>query len=376
MSRKPEGVSPRHKRGCPNTGRMEWGCGCPPAYQAQVWDRRTRKRGMTRTFTSEKTTRPLEAAIAWRDDQRAAIKARTATGSCPTVRVAALELIEGLKAGTVLNKSKEPYKPSVIRGYESSLLGHIVPAWGPARLDELTVEDIEAQANRWIAKGLSPSAVRNRLMPLRAVYRRAQRFDQVRSSPLDTAELPAVRDLKQRRYCSATEVAALLNACPAGDRALWATAFYTGLRRGELQALEVAHVDLDAAEIRVEWGWDRKEGRVKPKSRAGIRTVPIAKTLRPFLAEHLLQLSWRQGLIFGRKRDVPFVPERPGREAKDGVGGGEAQAGVVARLSPHVRVFDDRCGDAEHEGFERGYGPRLGFDHLGPLRKPPPRSVG
>jgi integrase len=170
-------------------------------------------------------------------------------------------------------------------------------------------------------------------MPLRAVYRRAQRFDQVRSSPLDTAELPAVRDLKQRRYCSATEVAALLNACPAGDRALWATAFYTGLRRGELQALEVAHVDLDAAEIRVEWGWDRKEGRVKPKSRAGIRTVPIAKTLRPFLAEHLLQLSWRQGLIFGRKRDVPFVPERPGRDAKD--------AWEAAKLRP-VSLHDCR----------------------------------
>ena len=55
----------------------------------------------------------------------------------------------------------------------------------------------------------------------------------------------------------------------AREAALWATGFYAGLRRGELRALRVGDVDLEAATIAVERGWDDKEGPVSPKSRAG-----------------------------------------------------------------------------------------------------------
>ena len=34
----------------------------------------------------------------------------------------------------------------------------------------------------------------------------------------------------------------MLAVLPAGDRALWSTAFFAGLRRGELMALDVNHV--------------------------------------------------------------------------------------------------------------------------------------
>ena len=41
-------------------------------------------------------------------------------------------------------------------------------------------------------------------------------------------------------------------ALPRGDRALWATALYAGLRRGELQGLRWQDVDLETGLIRVE----------------------------------------------------------------------------------------------------------------------------
>ncbi len=53
--------------------------------------------------------------------------------------------------------------------------------------------------------------------------------------------------------------ARLLAALPEKDRALWATAMYAGLRRGELMALHWEDVDLASGLIRVERAYDLKE---------------------------------------------------------------------------------------------------------------------
>jgi hypothetical protein len=47
---------------------------------------------------------------------------------------------------------------------------------------------------------------------------------------------------------------------PEADRAIWATAMYAGLRRGELMALRAESIDLDANVIHVERGGDAKGG--------------------------------------------------------------------------------------------------------------------
>ena len=97
----------------------------------------------------------------------------------------------------------------------------------------------------------------------------------------------------------------LIATAPAGDRAVWATAMFGGLRRGELQALRDADIDLALGVIRVERGWDGKEGEIELKSRAGRRRVPIAAALRDFLAENRMRLA-RPGLAFGRSSETPF----------------------------------------------------------------------
>jgi integrase len=74
----------------------------------------------------------------------------------------------------------------------------------------------------------------------------------------------------------------------AKDRALWATALYAGLRRGELAGLHAADVDLATGVIRVERGWDQIEGEVAPKSKQGRRKVPIPAVLRDHLDAFLV----------------------------------------------------------------------------------------
>jgi integrase len=62
-------------------------------------------------------------------------------------------------------------------------------------------------------------------------------------NPTTGLELPAVRG-RRDRIVSPEQAAKLLEALPERDRAMWATALYGGLRRGELQALRWEDVDL------------------------------------------------------------------------------------------------------------------------------------
>ena len=73
-------------------------------------------------------------------------------------------------------------------------------------------------------------------MPLRVIFRRAVRRGEIAVNPSTDLELPAVEG-RRDRVASAEEAAKLVDALPIGDRALWATAIYGGLRRGELRGL-------------------------------------------------------------------------------------------------------------------------------------------
>jgi site-specific recombinase XerC len=87
-----------------------------------------------------------------------------------------------------------------------------------------------------VAKGMSPSTVMTTTLPLRALYRRALSRGEVQQNPTSGLEMPAIR--RNVRYVTAPEQAErLLGALEGPDRALWATAIYARLRRGERVAL-------------------------------------------------------------------------------------------------------------------------------------------
>lgn len=92
-----------------------------------------------------------------------------------------------------------------------------------------------------------------------------------------------------------------------GDR------FYAGLRRGELQALRACVIDLARGEIAVQRSWDQYEGPVSPKSRAGVRTVPILGVLRERLRE--IEIRVGASLVFGRTEAQPFAPKAIAKRA-------------------------------------------------------------
>ncbi|MEJ7891405.1 MAG: tyrosine-type recombinase/integrase [Solirubrobacteraceae bacterium] len=252
---------------------------------------------MRRTFAT------IEAAKLWRQDAQVDLRRGAIEAAKPlTVSQAAERWVKGARAGTVRNRSGEIYKPSALRGYEQALRDYILPALGGCRLNELRRGDVQRLADRLVEKGHGASTVRNAFLPLRAICRRAPTRGDININPTIGIELPAVRG-KRDRIAGPTEAAQLISALPAADRPIWATALYAGLRLGELQALRWSDVDLARGVIHVTRSWDRGAGLVEPKSRAGIRIVPIASVLR----EQLVPFA-RQGdaLAFGRSDDVPF----------------------------------------------------------------------
>jgi integrase len=303
----PPGIRIRHSRKC--AAGMGDRCTCRPSYEAWVFSRRDRRK-LRRTFPT------LAAAKAWRHD--AAVGLRKGILRAPsraTLREAAETWLAGAKDGTVRTRSGTRYKPSAIRGYEAALRGRVLVDLGGVRLSELQRVDLQDLADRLVASGLDPSTVRNALMPLRAIYRRAVSRGDVAVNPTTGLELPAVTG-RRERIAAPDEAARLLEALPDRDRALWATALYAGLRRGELQALRWNDVDLAGGVIRVERSYDEKAREfIEPKTAAARRTVPIAAVLRDHLDEHKVHGSG-DGLVFGATGDKPFVASGVWRRAQ------------------------------------------------------------
>ena len=296
MASKYEGIEIRHQKGC--RARTGSRCNCDPSYRASVYNPRAGKR-------VKRTHRTLAGAKSWRVDALGALKSGTLRDRS-TLRVdqAAIAWIDGAEAGQIRTRSGDTYKPSALRSYRQAVEQRIIPALGGYRLAEIRRSDVQDFADRLAAEGLSPSTVRNAIVPLRKICSRAVARNDIGANPTSGLELAAVRG-KRDRVASPEEAQALLEALPLEDRALWAAALYGGLRLGELRALRWTDVDLGAGVIRVKRGWDPKMGEISTKSGPGNRTVPVAAVLRDYLTEHRMR-SEGEGLVFGRGEAQPF----------------------------------------------------------------------
>ena len=231
------------------------------------------------------------------------------TPSSATLREAWTVWLDGAKAGTILTRSGDPYKPSALRSYDLGMQARVLPVLEGVRVSRLELRGLQDLADQLLADGHDPSTIRNTFMGVRALYRRAVARGEVPLNPTAGLQLPAVRG-RRDRIASVTEADSLLAVLPDGDRAVWATAFFAGLRRGELMALDVKHAfDANgvASTIAVERSYDPVAGEyITPKSHAGTRRVPVTQELRGCLGSHQLGLGRTTGLLFGRTATRPF----------------------------------------------------------------------
>ena len=314
------GVWQRHNSKC----NRKRGCKCP--WQASVYSKRDGKK-IRKAFPSQ------AAAVAWRDDARSSgtqdNHARSHVDHAQAGR--ADGLLAGIGDGSIPTRSGTRYKPAAIRSYAEALRLRVLPALGDMRLSDVRRADVQDLADRLTTEGLAASTVQNQLDPRRVIFRRAVRRDFVAVDPTKGLELRKP-DGRRDRIASPDEARELLDALPAEERALWATALYAGLRHGELRALRWADIDIEGLVIGVARGWDAKEGEQDGGTGAAARrTVPLITRLAPFLAAHKLATCRDDdALVFGDRRSPVRAVHGPPPRA-----GGVGLEDLHLTRSPH-----------------------------------------
>jgi integrase len=291
-------IKKRHASSCPAL--REKRCTCRGGYRAEVYSPRDKKK-LRKTFTQK------GEAESWAADIKRGVDLGTVRA--PTKRTlaeAATAWLVGAEEATIRNRSGNRYKPATLRGYRPALEDHVLPELGGTRLNGLTTSDLQGLVDHWQAAKQAPSTIRNSIKPLQAIYRRARSREGLAINPTRDLELPAPSP-KEVEIVAPEVAAELLATVPAGDRAIWATALYAGLRYGELRALRWSSVDLAAGSIRVAESWDAKEGSIAPKTRTSRRSTPLPGVLLDVLMEHRMARGEPAGdsLVFGSD-GVPF----------------------------------------------------------------------
>ena len=173
-------------------------------------------------------------------------------------------------------------KPSTLRDYRSIVEAHLVPRFGAERIEDITPAMIE----EWRASFGPHLAARTKnkwLVVLHGIFRRAQTVWKLPINPVAGIEKHRQRSSGDIDVFSPEEVLALVRAAgDAQDAAIYLTAAFTGLRRGELLALRWRDVDFVGQAIRVRASY--AGGQVTSPKSGKVRSVPMAPDVATALA--------------------------------------------------------------------------------------------
>ena len=223
------------------------------------------------------------------------------------------ELCESWLAGLPPNSVTYRERKRLERHVMARLLGSL-------ELPKVTAGKIEERLVEMERDGLAPASVNKLRSVLHVVFKRAIRAGiWTGPNPLDAVQ---VRRVPMRAYSTlqADEVPLLLAQVPLEWRCLFATAIWTGMRKGELFGLRKIDVDLVNKIILVTRSYDH------PTTKGGhVDAIPIAYPLLPYL----------QKAIADSKSELVF-PDPSGAMRTEGAGPQKilrtamAHAGLVA----------------------------------------------
>jgi integrase len=180
-------------------------------------------------------------------------------------------------------------KPSTLRDYRSAVTVHLLPAFGELPVEDITTEMVES----WkLGLEMSNTTKIKLLTVLFGVMERARKRHGLPMNPVREVEKPR-RAVDPRsneiQFYSPEEVLALVRAAESEqDAAIFLTAAFTGLRRGELVALRWRDVDFPNSVIRVAASFT--DGQLTTPKSGRARAVPMA----PEVAQALARLSQRE----------------------------------------------------------------------------------
>jgi integrase len=200
-------------------------------------------------------------------------------------------------------------RPTTLADYRRDLENDAIPFFGRRRLADIEPRDIRAFARRLSDRGLAPATVRTVVAPVRALFATAAEDGLIRSNPCAGVRLagrrpPGEEPQDSKRALTEEQLARVIEETPERWRLLVRFLSQTGLRIGELIALRWEDIDLGARRVKVRRRIYKRTVDV-PKSRYGIRDVPISTAMA--------QELWRHRASSGAPADdTPVFPSTVG----------------------------------------------------------------
>lgn len=194
-----------------------------------------------------------------------------------------------------------------LAGYRGVLDRYLLPHFGPWEVGKIRRADVIKRLDELRAQGATAQTVNRIIRTAKAVLFFAQECELVdrnvtqRLRPYERAD--GERRAKRSSFTE-EEIRAILTAARPHERALIGLLVFTGLRPGEMYALDWAQVDLDAGCLQVVRSWDGKQFQ-KPKTEAGQRVVPLSSWLIDELRTHR-ERTPGTGLVFGTRSGKPL----------------------------------------------------------------------
>ena len=184
--------------------------------------------------------------------------------------------------------------------YRSILRRDLLPVFGGYPLVKIHPHLVRTWVAAQVAGPQSASSVRQHIAVLRSCLKSAQIDGHLETLPLLGVKMPRAYS-RQPAVMTLAESLAMVAAAPVDWQCAIATALFTGLRLGELLALTRDDLDLPGRRLSVRATLTEVSGRrprlqrEEPKSRAGVRQVPIVEALAVRLQDHLDTLGPTDG---------------------------------------------------------------------------------
>lgn len=218
--------------------------------------------------------------------------------------------------------SKPTLRPKTQLDYESCIYQHIIPQLGKIPLDQMTQNDLQQfyaylkKNGRLIrtdvyGKGLSDRMVRACHTRCRTSLDKAVEEGLIHINPADDCKLPA-QTVNEMQVLTREEMQRfLIQAKEEGYYEIFLLELATGMRRGELLALQWDDLDFNTGELRIERQVYRAKGELvvsAPKTRASIRAIVLPRSMVNILRELSARVDSRWMFPSPSKDDSPLDP--------------------------------------------------------------------
>jgi len=197
-------------------------------------------------------------------------------------------------------------KPKTRAGYESILNKHLLPYWEHSRLTDIDRPAVKAWVANMVATGMGAGTVKNVVNTMKAVMSSAVEGGAIKVNPCVGVRLPRPTRTEML-FLTAPQVVQLADAIGPEHSTLLFFAAYTGLRAGEIGALQWSRVNLlqgtiDVVESYAEVHGALVLGATKTYAR---RTVRLPRFLADLLGEHQA-VTGPDGLVFRDSKGGPM----------------------------------------------------------------------